>query len=43
MRPTPRLMGIWWFLDEKIQKSSSIPDIFHRNNVIVRSLLTLIF
>ena len=43
LRPTPRLVGIWWFLDDKIQKSSSIPDIFQRNNVIVRSWLTLIF
>lgn len=43
LRPTPRLMGIWWFLDDKTQKSSSIPDIFQRNDVIVRFFLVLLF
>lgn len=39
VRQPPRLVRAWWFRDDKARKSSSIPDIFKRDDVIVRSLL----
>lgn len=42
IRPPPRLVGIWWFRDDRVQKSGSIPDIFKRNDVITGSTLSIL-
>jgi anaphase-promoting complex subunit 4 len=35
--PRLHITGIWWFQEEKHVKESSIPDIFKRNDLIVRN------
>jgi hypothetical protein len=35
--PRLRITGIWWIQEEKHVKESSIPDIFRRNDLIVRN------
>ncbi|KAF8626547.1 hypothetical protein AX15_004849 [Amanita polypyramis BW_CC] len=42
LRSPPRLRGIWWFRDDKVQKPSAIPDIFQRNNLITGSTLSIL-
>lgn len=37
LRRVFHITGVWWFEEERGVTSSSIPDIFKRNNVIVRS------
>ena len=34
-----KITGIWWFKEERVATRSSIPDIFRRNGVIVRTIL----
>ncbi|PFH54494.1 hypothetical protein AMATHDRAFT_134140 [Amanita thiersii Skay4041] len=38
----PHFTGIWWFRDDKAQKTSAIPDIFKRNDVITGSTLSVL-
>ncbi|KAF8641031.1 hypothetical protein AX17_000676 [Amanita inopinata Kibby_2008] len=42
VRRLPHLLGIWWFREDKRLKSSAIPDIFKRNDVITGSTLSIL-
>ena len=37
-RRSIHITGIWWFQEEKTVRESSIPDIFKRNDLIVRNI-----
>jgi anaphase-promoting complex subunit 4 len=37
LRRSSRITGVWWFQEEQNVKTSSIPDMFRRNNTIVRA------